>query len=57
MCGESTVSSMRCHLAIAELCVCVQQSCDKPFENPAFFQRDGKPFCERCFSIMIRNEI
>ncbi|RPD75525.1 hypothetical protein L226DRAFT_570544 [Lentinus tigrinus ALCF2SS1-7] len=32
-------------------------SCDKPFENPAFFQRDGKPFCERCFSIMIRNEI
>ena len=35
----------------------VQQSCDKPFENPAFFQRDGKPFCERCFSIMIRNEI
>ncbi|TFK88483.1 hypothetical protein K466DRAFT_585520 [Polyporus arcularius HHB13444] len=32
-------------------------SCDQPFENPAFFQRDGKPFCERCFSIMIRNEI
>ncbi|EJF57946.1 hypothetical protein DICSQDRAFT_173441 [Dichomitus squalens LYAD-421 SS1] len=32
-------------------------SCDKPFENPAFFQRDGKPFCEHCFSIMIRNEI
>ncbi|KAH9855329.1 hypothetical protein C2E23DRAFT_901690 [Lenzites betulinus] len=34
-------------------CAC----CDKPFEDPAFFQRDGKPFCERCFSIMIRNEI
>ncbi|KAI0763114.1 hypothetical protein BD413DRAFT_616562 [Trametes elegans] len=32
-------------------------SCDKPFDNPAFFQRDGKPFCERCFSIMIRNEL
>ncbi|KAI0356105.1 hypothetical protein OH77DRAFT_1424439 [Trametes cingulata] len=32
-------------------------SCNKPFEDPAFFQRDGKPFCERCFSIMIRNEI
>ncbi|KAI0676479.1 hypothetical protein C8Q78DRAFT_1073282 [Trametes maxima] len=32
-------------------------SCDKPFDDPAFFQRDGKPFCERCFSIMIRNEI
>ncbi|OJT07497.1 Paxillin [Trametes pubescens] len=32
-------------------------SCNKPFEDPAFFQRDGNPFCERCFSIMIRNEI
>ncbi|PIL23473.1 hypothetical protein GSI_14784 [Ganoderma sinense ZZ0214-1] len=32
-------------------------SCDRPFENPAFFQREGKPFCEHCFSIMIRNEI
>ncbi|KAJ8474026.1 hypothetical protein ONZ51_g7497 [Trametes cubensis] len=32
-------------------------NCDKPFEVPAFFQRDGKPFCEHCFSIMIRNEI
>ncbi|CDO70483.1 hypothetical protein BN946_scf184569.g26 [Trametes cinnabarina] len=32
-------------------------SCDKPFDVPAFFQRDGKPFCEHCFSIMIRNEI
>ncbi|KAI0819939.1 hypothetical protein BC628DRAFT_949533 [Trametes gibbosa] len=32
-------------------------SCNNPFEDPAFFQRDGKPFCERCFSIMIRNEI
>ncbi|KAI1786722.1 hypothetical protein LXA43DRAFT_1032626 [Ganoderma leucocontextum] len=31
--------------------------CDRPFENPAFFQRDGKPFCENCFSVMIRNEI
>ena len=33
------------------------QKCDKPFENPAFFQREGKAFCEHCFSIMIRNEI
>ncbi|KAH9941625.1 uncharacterized protein BXZ73DRAFT_6371, partial [Epithele typhae] len=30
-------------------------SCDKPFDNPAFFQRENKPFCENCFSIMIRN--
>ena len=33
------------------------QSCDKPFENPAFFQRDNQAFCERCFSIMIKNEL
>ncbi|KZT04483.1 uncharacterized protein LAESUDRAFT_297246 [Laetiporus sulphureus 93-53] len=32
-------------------------SCEKPFEDPSFFQRDGKPFCENCFSIMIRNEV
>ena len=31
--------------------------CKYQQENTAFFQRDGKPFCERCFSIMIRNEI
>ncbi|EPS97093.1 glucocorticoid receptor-like protein [Fomitopsis schrenkii] len=31
--------------------------CDQPFENPSFFQRDGMPFCERCFSIMIKNEM
>lgn len=33
------------------------QGCDQPFENPSFFQRDGMPFCERCFSIMIKNEM
>lgn len=32
-------------------------SCDQPFDDPAFFERDGKPFCESCFSIMIRNEL
>jgi len=31
--------------------------CDQPFENPSFFQRDQKAFCEPCFSLMIRNEI
>ncbi|KAH9933077.1 uncharacterized protein B0H18DRAFT_985426 [Fomitopsis serialis] len=31
--------------------------CDQPFENPSFFQRDGLPFCEHCFSIMIKNEM
>ncbi|KAI0918554.1 hypothetical protein AcV5_002512 [Taiwanofungus camphoratus] len=32
-------------------------SCERPFENPSFFQRDGKPFCEHCFSIMIKSEM
>ncbi|KAL5499003.1 hypothetical protein ACEPAH_1521 [Sanghuangporus vaninii] len=31
--------------------------CQKPFEEPSFFQRDKKPFCEHCFSIILRNEI
>lgn len=32
-------------------------SCEKPFEDPAFFLRDNKPFCEPCFSLMVRNEM
>ncbi|KAJ4473709.1 hypothetical protein J3R30DRAFT_711154 [Lentinula aciculospora] len=32
-------------------------NCDQPFEDPSFFQRDKKPYCENCFSVMIRNEI
>lgn len=31
--------------------------CDKPFESPNFFQRDNKPYCQDCFSIILRNEI
>lgn len=31
--------------------------CERPFDDPTFFQRDKQPFCERCFSIMIRNEV
>lgn len=34
----------------------VMQSCERPFNDPTFFQRGKQPFCERCFSIMIRNE-
>ena len=30
--------------------------CEEPFENPSFFQRGNKPFCEPCFSIMLRNQ-
>jgi hypothetical protein len=35
---------------------CVQ-SCEEPFENPSFFERDAKPYCEPCFSIILRNEL
>ncbi|KAF9530249.1 hypothetical protein CPB83DRAFT_905514 [Crepidotus variabilis] len=31
--------------------------CENPFENPSFFQRDDKPYCEQCFSIILRNEV
>ncbi|KAM6503627.1 hypothetical protein JOM56_000570, partial [Amanita muscaria] len=29
----------------------------KPLEDPAFFQRGEKPYCEPCFSVMLRNEV
>ncbi|KAF9485048.1 hypothetical protein BDN70DRAFT_706437 [Pholiota conissans] len=32
-------------------------NCEKPFEDPSFFQRGDQPYCENCFSIMLRNEI
>ncbi|KAJ3878936.1 hypothetical protein F5051DRAFT_404460 [Lentinula edodes] len=32
-------------------------NCDQPFEDPSYFERDRKPYCENCFSVMIRNEI
>ncbi|KAJ3972224.1 hypothetical protein EV361DRAFT_906903, partial [Lentinula raphanica] len=32
-------------------------NCDQPFEELSYFEREKKPFCENCFSIMIRNEI
>ncbi|CAL1699530.1 unnamed protein product [Somion occarium] len=31
--------------------------CDRPFDNLSFYERDQKPFCERCFSIIIKSEI
>ncbi|KAJ3814166.1 hypothetical protein EV359DRAFT_23863, partial [Lentinula novae-zelandiae] len=30
-------------------------NCDQPFEDPSYFERDRKPYCENCFSVMIRN--
>ncbi|KIJ09756.1 hypothetical protein PAXINDRAFT_102181 [Paxillus involutus ATCC 200175] len=35
----------------------VCEGCKNPFEDPSFFQRDDKPFCEPCFSLMLRNEV
>jgi len=35
----------------------VCSGCAKPFDEPSFFQRDKKAFCEPCFSIILRNEI
>ncbi|KAH7922772.1 hypothetical protein BV22DRAFT_1037147 [Leucogyrophana mollusca] len=32
-------------------------SCEKPFDDPSFFLRDNKPFCEPCFSLILRNEV
>ncbi|KAJ6494709.1 hypothetical protein C8R47DRAFT_1116918 [Mycena vitilis] len=37
-------------------CFCCA-GCEKPFDDPSFFERDGKPWCEPCFSILIRNEL
>ncbi|TFK34459.1 hypothetical protein BDQ12DRAFT_613425 [Crucibulum laeve] len=31
--------------------------CEKPFDDPSFYQRGDKPYCESCFSIMVRNEV
>ncbi|KAK7059118.1 hypothetical protein VNI00_001744 [Paramarasmius palmivorus] len=31
--------------------------CDEPFEEPAFYERDKKAWCERCFSVILRNEV
>jgi len=33
------------------------KSCNKPFEDPSFFQRGDEPYCEHCFSVLLRNEI
>ncbi|KAJ7931401.1 hypothetical protein B0H13DRAFT_2651321 [Mycena leptocephala] len=37
-------------------CFCCA-GCEKPFEDPSFFEREGKPWCEPCFSILLRNEL
>jgi hypothetical protein len=37
-------------------CFCCT-GCDKPFEDPSFFLRENKPFCERCYSIILKSEL
>ncbi|KAH9006526.1 hypothetical protein EDB86DRAFT_2795167 [Lactarius hatsudake] len=36
-------------------CFCCT-GCDKPFDDPSFFLRENKPFCERCYSIILKSE-
>ncbi|KZV59813.1 hypothetical protein PENSPDRAFT_383189 [Peniophora sp. CONT] len=31
--------------------------CERPFEDPSFFQRENKPYCEPCFSVIIKSEL
>ncbi|KAG1720052.1 hypothetical protein EDB19DRAFT_1779580 [Suillus lakei] len=35
----------------------VCEGCKKPFEDPSFFLRENKPFCEPCFSLILRNDV
>ncbi|KAF8552092.1 LIM-domain-containing protein [Imleria badia] len=35
----------------------VCEGCKNPFEDPSFFLRNDKPFCEPCFSLILRNEV
>lgn len=31
--------------------------CDRPFEDPSFFQRDEQPYCEHCYMVLLRNDL
>ncbi|EKM58108.1 uncharacterized protein PHACADRAFT_252148 [Phanerochaete carnosa HHB-10118-sp] len=35
----------------------VCKACDGPFTNGRFFLRDEKPFCQRCFEVIIKSEL
>jgi hypothetical protein len=43
--------------AYVDVVVLDRQGCEQPFDDPAFFQRGNDPYCENCFSIILRNEI
>ncbi|KAF9513816.1 hypothetical protein BS47DRAFT_1295829 [Hydnum rufescens UP504] len=32
-------------------------SCNKPFEDPTFFQRDEKAYCDPCYRIVVKSEL
>ena len=53
---SSTLASWRSSLYSAHLFLGIQ-GCDKPFDNPSFFLRDNKTFCERCYSIILKSEM
>lgn len=59
-CKKSIRDGMRAVEALGgkwcwECFVC--EGCKKPFDDPSFFLRDNKPFCEPCFSLILRNEV
>ncbi|KAG1753633.1 uncharacterized protein EDB91DRAFT_409256 [Suillus paluster] len=59
-CKKSIRDGMRAVEALGgkwcwECFVC--EGCKNPFEDPSFFLRDNKPFCEPCFSLILRNEV
>ncbi|KAG9040612.1 hypothetical protein FS837_000410 [Tulasnella sp. UAMH 9824] len=35
----------------------VCKSCKRPFEDPSFFQRGDDPYCDLCYSILIKSEL
>jgi hypothetical protein len=37
-------------------CFCCT-GCENPFEDPSFFLRDNKPFCETCYRIILKSEM
>lgn len=59
-CKKSIRDGMRAVEALGgkwcwECFVC--EGCKKPFDDPSFFLRENKPFCEPCFSLILRNEV
>ncbi|KAG9040611.1 hypothetical protein FS837_000409 [Tulasnella sp. UAMH 9824] len=35
----------------------VCKSCKRPFEDPSYFQRGDDPYCDNCYSILIKSEL